>query len=45
MSSLLQSIGSSPYALVHIVGPLAATGWCQETVLNEILYGTQVLTA
>ena len=25
MSSLLQSIGSSPYVLTHIVGPLAAT--------------------
>jgi len=25
MSSLLQSTGSSPYVLVHIVGPLAAT--------------------
>ena len=25
MSSLLQSTGSSPYILVHIVGPLAAT--------------------
>jgi len=28
MSSLLQSIGSSPYVLVHIVGPLAATIRC-----------------
>jgi len=27
MSSLLQSTGSSPYVLVHIVGPLAATVW------------------
>jgi len=26
MSSLLQSTGSSPYVLVHIVCPLAATG-------------------
>jgi len=38
MSSLLQSIGSSPYVHVHIVGPLAATAatFCFNTLLMNI---------
>ena len=36
MSSLLQSTGSSPYVLVHIVGPLTAT--------IQLLHFSQVCT-
>ena len=38
MSSPLQSTGSSPYVLVHIVGPLAATVSCKHA--SEILFTT-----
>ena len=51
MSSLLQSTGSSPYVLVHIVGPLAATVltyysccwgslWKQVTYILKLLFGS-----
>jgi len=38
LRSLLQSTGSSPYVLVHIVGPLAATIRSPETRLKNHKY-------
>ena len=39
MSSLLQSTGSSPYVLVHIIGPLAATlrTWTKASYCRPIM--------
>ena len=39
MSSLLQSTGSSPYVLVHIVGPLAATLLWVDNLHNDFWCG------
>jgi len=40
MSSLLQSTGSSPYVLVHIVGPLTAKVAMHTTKLLLLHFGS-----